>query len=107
MDDSDPVRTSIEYMVKGLVDEPELVNAVVVPREEGALYRLTMAPKDIVKIVGKQNQTVRSMRLILSAVGTKLNRKVVKRPLCAMSTTISCLLPVCGMLHIRSTPEHR
>jgi uncharacterized protein len=76
MDESDPVRALIEYMAKGLVDGPELVTVVVIAREEGTFYRLTTAPKDIVEIVGKQNHAVRSMRLILSAIGTKLNRKV-------------------------------
>jgi predicted RNA-binding protein YlqC (UPF0109 family) len=76
MEEFDPVRELVEFMAKGLVDEPELVTVVVVPRDGGTLYRLNVAPKDIVKITGKQNHTVRSMRLILSAIGAKLNRKV-------------------------------
>lgn len=76
MDESDPVGAIIEYLAKRLADEPELVTVVAIPKEEGTLYRLTAAPKDIVKMVGKRNRTIRSMRVILSAVGAKLNRKV-------------------------------
>lgn len=76
MDELDPVRALIEYMAKGLADEPELVSVVMIPREECTLFRLAAAPRDIVKMVGKRNRTVHSMRIILSAIGTKLNRKV-------------------------------
>ena len=76
MNEFDPVRALIEYMAKNLADEPELVTVVMIPREEHTLYRLAATPKDIVKIFGKGNHTVRSMRIILTAIGTKLNRNV-------------------------------
>ena len=49
---------------------------VVVPGAEGTLYRLAAAPKDIAKIIGKRNHTARSIRIILSAIASKLKRKV-------------------------------
>lgn len=76
MDESDPVRALIEYMAEGLADRPEAISVDVVPRVEGTLYRLSADPNDRAKIVGKQNVTARSMRIILSAIGSKLNRKL-------------------------------
>jgi predicted RNA-binding protein YlqC (UPF0109 family) len=67
MDESDLVRALIEYMARGLADEPKAVTVVVVSGAEGTLYRLAAAPKDIGKIIGKQNCTARSIRIILSA----------------------------------------
>jgi len=49
---------------------------VVVPGEKGTLYPLAAAPKDIARIIGKQNHTARSIRIILSAIAAKLKRKV-------------------------------
>jgi uncharacterized protein len=76
MDESDPLRALIEYMARGLADEPEAVKVVVVPGAEGTLYRLEVAPRDTAKIIEKQNHTDRSIRIILSAIASKLKRKV-------------------------------
>jgi hypothetical protein len=76
MDEPDQIRTLIEYMGKNLADEPEAVTVVLVSREDGLIYRLLVAPNDVEKIIGKHRHTVRSMRIILSAIGTKLQRKV-------------------------------
>jgi predicted RNA-binding protein YlqC (UPF0109 family) len=61
---------------QGLADEPEVVTVVLVSGDGGSIYRLVVAPNDVDRIVGKNNHTVRSMRVILSAIGAKLNRKV-------------------------------
>lgn len=76
MEGPDPIQALIEYMGKGLANDPEAVTVVVVSGEAGSIYRLMVAPDDLVRIVGKHNRTVRSMRIILSAIGTKLKHKL-------------------------------
>jgi predicted RNA-binding protein YlqC (UPF0109 family) len=61
-------------MVRGLVDQPEAVTVEVIPYDDGALYRVTVAPTDRVKVIGIRGVTVRSLRIVLGAMGKKLNR---------------------------------
>jgi predicted RNA-binding protein YlqC (UPF0109 family) len=49
---------------------------VSVSGEGGSIYRLVAVPNDVDRILGKHNHTVPSMRIILSAIGAKLNREV-------------------------------
>ena len=44
----------IEYLVKALVDEPDLVNITEVPQEEATTYEVRVAPGDLGKVIGKQ-----------------------------------------------------
>ena len=43
--------------------------------EQATVYELKVAPEDIGKVIGKQGRTARSIRTLLLAVGTKLNRR--------------------------------
>jgi predicted RNA-binding protein YlqC (UPF0109 family) len=43
--------------------------------EHATVYELKVASEDIGKVIGKQGRTARSIRTLLSAVGTKLNRR--------------------------------
>lgn len=76
MDGLDRVCTLIEYMVRGLVDQPEAVTVDVIPYDDGALYRVAVAPTDRVRVIGIRGVTVRSLRIVLGAMGKKLNRNL-------------------------------
>ena len=76
MNEIDEVRSLLEYMVRGFVDQPEEVKVIAELQEDGMLFRLAAAAPDIEKLNGKHNHTARSMRIILSAIGAKLNQKL-------------------------------
>ena len=67
----------VELMAKALVDKPEEVTVAEVDGQSTAILELRVANSDIGKVVGKQGNTARAMRTILSAVGTKLGKRCV------------------------------
>jgi len=71
------VKELIELMAKSLVDKPEEVTVVEVQGEKTAIFELRVAASDIGKVIGKQGNTARAMRTILSAAGTKLDKRCV------------------------------
>jgi uncharacterized protein len=71
------MKTLVELMAKSLVDKPEEVVVAEISGEKTALFELRVAASDIGKVVGKQGNTARAMRTILSAAGTKLEKRCV------------------------------
>lgn len=67
----------IELMARSLVDKPEEVAVAAVDGERTAIFELRVAKSDIGKVIGKQGNTARAMRTILSAAGTKLKKRCV------------------------------
>ncbi|MCL2173752.1 KH domain-containing protein [Candidatus Saccharibacteria bacterium] len=61
----------IEYVVKQLVDKPEAVKVERVVDERGILLKLTVAPEDLGRVIGKHGATAQSLRNLLRALGTK------------------------------------
>jgi predicted RNA-binding protein YlqC (UPF0109 family) len=76
MDGREQVCTVVEYMVRGLVDQPEAVTVDEIPYDDGALYSVAVAPTDRVKVIGIRGVTARSLRIVLGAMGEKLDRKL-------------------------------
>ncbi len=71
------MKSLIELMAKSLVDNPEEVTVAEVQGEKTAIFELRVAASDIGKVIGKQGNTARAMRTILSAAGTKLDKRCV------------------------------
>jgi len=67
----------IEDIAKALVDEPDEVEVTEVEGEQTAVLELRVAPDDLGKVIGKQGRTARAMRTLLSAAGTKLNKRML------------------------------
>jgi predicted RNA-binding protein YlqC (UPF0109 family) len=71
------MKSLIEQIAKSLVDKPEEVSVGKVEGERTAVFELRVAKSDIGKVIGKQGNTARAMRTILSAAGTKLGKRCV------------------------------
>jgi hypothetical protein len=71
------MKALIELMAKYLVDKPEEVSVADVDGEKTAIFELRVAKSDIGKVIGKQGNTARAMRTIMSAAGTKLDKRYV------------------------------
>jgi len=66
----------LEYVVKQLVDKPD---AVVVDRavdEMGVLLTLTVDQEDMGKIIGRQGNTAKAIRILLRVIGMKNTARV-------------------------------
>jgi len=71
------MKALIEQMVKALVDSPEEVVVSMVEGERTSVFELRVAKDDIGKVIGKQGNTARAMRTIMSAAGTKIGKRCV------------------------------
>lgn len=66
----------LEYIIKGLVDNPDKVVIKRTVDEMGVLLTLTVAPEDMGKIIGKAGNTAKSIRTLLRVVGMKNDARV-------------------------------
>jgi predicted RNA-binding protein YlqC (UPF0109 family) len=71
------MKALVELMAKSLVDTPEDVAVAEVEGERTSVFELRVAKSDIGKVIGKQGNTARAMRTILSAAGAKLEKRCV------------------------------
>lgn len=71
--DTLPERMSqlLTSMVERLVDDPDAVRVEADTSDAGTTFRLYVSPDDLGKVIGKQGRTARSLRTILSAIGSK------------------------------------
>lgn len=63
-------------MVEKLVDDPDSLHVETDTGENTTTFRLYVAPDDLGKVIGKQGRTARSLRTILSAIGSKANHRM-------------------------------
>ncbi len=66
----------LEFVVKGLVDNPDSVEINRTVDEMGVLLTLTVHPDDMGKIIGKAGNTAKSIRTLLRVVGMKTDARV-------------------------------
>ncbi|HEV2691732.1 MAG TPA: KH domain-containing protein [Verrucomicrobiae bacterium] len=57
----------LEYVVKGLVENPGAVTVTPVDRAGATVYELRLAPADVGKIIGRQGVTINAIRSLLLA----------------------------------------
>ena len=75
MNESNGVKTLVEDIARALVDSPTGVVVNEISGEHATVFELRVAANDLGKVIGKQGRTARSIRTLLGAVGTKLNRR--------------------------------
>jgi len=67
----------IDYLAKSLVDNPDAVEVTETQGEAASVLELRVAKEDLGRIIGKQGRTAKSIRTILNAAASRVNRKVV------------------------------
>jgi predicted RNA-binding protein YlqC (UPF0109 family) len=65
----------LNYVVKGLVDQPDAVSITPVQHEGMTLYELRLAPGDVGKIIGKQGATIQAIRALLQVASAKKGQR--------------------------------
>lgn len=71
------MKSLIEQIAKSLVDSTDEVSVAEIEGERTTVFELRVAKSDIGKVIGKQGNTARAIRTILSAAGTKLGKRCV------------------------------
>lgn len=66
----------IAYIVKNIVDCPEDVNIQVIDNQKETTIEVRVAANDVAKVVGRQGRTIRSLRVIVGAIGARFNCRV-------------------------------
>ncbi len=61
----------LEYLVQALVDEPDAVEVTEVNGERSVILQLKVAPDDMGKVIGKRGRTVKAMRSLVRAAGSR------------------------------------
>jgi predicted RNA-binding protein YlqC (UPF0109 family) len=61
----------LEYVVKGLVQNPGAVTVTPVERAGATIYELRLDPPDVGKIIGRQGVTINAIRALLLAGAAK------------------------------------
>ena len=67
----------LQFVARQLVNNP---NAVQVSEKRGdtaLILELRVAKEDLGRVIGKQGRTAKSLRIVLNAVASRTNRKVV------------------------------
>ena len=67
----------IETIVKALVDNPNEVQLNEVQGARTTVYELRVGAGDLGKVIGKQGQTARSIRILISAISAKVGKRAV------------------------------
>lgn len=66
----------LEYLSKGLVDNPDDVNVVKSVDEMGTLLTLSVNPEDMGQIIGRQGATAKAIRTLVRVCGMKSEARV-------------------------------
>ncbi|MBE4908753.1 KH domain-containing protein [Bacillus luteolus] len=66
----------IETVVKALVDHPEEVSVTETSDERTMTYVLSVHKEDMGKVIGKQGRVIKSIRTVVYAAGTGLDKRI-------------------------------
>ena len=67
----------VEYLAKGLVDEPDQVRVDRIERDGAVVLELHVAPDDVGKVIGRQGRIARALRTIVRASGARSNERAL------------------------------
>ena len=68
------LRDLVVHMARGIVDHPGEVRVDVLEAGEDASLELSVHPRDLGHVIGKQGRTARSLRLALGAAAARHRR---------------------------------
>jgi predicted RNA-binding protein YlqC (UPF0109 family) len=78
MEEGTPVlKELVEYVAKALVDQPDQVHVEAVEDSTTTTLKLSVAPGDLGRVIGKQGRTARAIRTLLHATAARAKRRVV------------------------------
>jgi len=71
------MRELLEYLAKGLVDQPDAVRVTEVQEDDGALLlELSVDDDDYGSVIGRGGRTASALRTVIKAAGSGRRRRV-------------------------------
>ena len=67
----------LEYLAQRLVTHPDAVQVTESEEDNASVLELRVDKDDLGRVIGKQGRTAKSLRTILNAAASRVNRKVV------------------------------
>lgn len=71
------MREMVEYIVKQIVDNPEEVKVQEMEGEKVILLEISVAKKDMGKVIGKGGRIATALRTLVGAAAAKLKKRVM------------------------------
>jgi predicted RNA-binding protein YlqC (UPF0109 family) len=65
----------VEFVARGLVDDPESVSVTTVERAGMSVIELLVAPADVGKVIGRRGTTIQAIRSLVQVGGAKAGRR--------------------------------
>ncbi len=66
----------LEYILENILENPESLTIEKKIDELGTLYEVTVSESDMGRIIGKQGQTIKSIRTLLRMMGAQTGERV-------------------------------
>ena len=66
----------IAYIIKNMVNQPDMVDIRSMDGQGGTLIEIRVAPEDVGKVVGRKGNVIRSLRTLAMIIGVRLGRRV-------------------------------
>ncbi|PYI54219.1 KH domain-containing protein [Paenibacillus flagellatus] len=70
------MRDLITVIAKALVDHPEDVAVSEAEEKDEIVYRLSVHPSDMGKVIGKQGRIAKALRTVVTSAAVKHNKRV-------------------------------
>ena len=67
----------LAWIARGLVDEPDAVRVERVDEPDAVVLRLSVAPDDVGKVIGRQGRVARALRTLVRSAGARGDRRLV------------------------------
>jgi predicted RNA-binding protein YlqC (UPF0109 family) len=71
------MRELVEYMARGLVEQPDQVSVTTVEGKASVIFELRVAPEDMGKIIGKDGRVAKAMRTLLKVAAAKERKRAI------------------------------
>lgn len=65
----------VKFLAQSLVDKPESVQVIEVEEANAIVLKLTVAPEDMGKVIGKQGRIAKAIRTVVKAASVKSKKK--------------------------------
>ena len=69
------MRQFLEFIIRQLVEFPDEIMLSVIPNGRITVFRLQMRQTDVGRIIGRNGQTIRSIRALLSSAAARHGQK--------------------------------
>jgi predicted RNA-binding protein YlqC (UPF0109 family) len=74
--DGASVRQLLEYLARGLVEQPDRVQVREVDEEDALILELSVGDDDYGNVIGRGGRTASALRAVIKSAGARRNRRV-------------------------------